>query len=71
MVVPKGAIFAAENVNADEYTFVSCVTTPRFKYSGFRLVVQQEISMVCPGSAEDVLYLAYEDDMLKEKKVVK
>ena len=41
--IPKDAIFSAENLAADGYTFVSCVTTPKFRYEGFRLVPDAEI----------------------------
>ena len=43
VVIPKGAIFAAENLDADGYTFVSCVTAPKFRYEGFRLVPYDEL----------------------------
>lgn len=43
VVVEKGAIFAAENVTPEGYTFLSCVTTPRFLYEGFRLVPAEEL----------------------------
>ena len=38
-VVPKGSVFAAENLDPLGYTFVSCMTTPKFSYDGFQLVV--------------------------------
>lgn len=41
--IPKGAIFSADNLAADGYTFVSCVTTPKFRYEGFRLVPESEV----------------------------
>lgn len=43
VVIPQGAIFAAENIQADNYTFISCITTPKFRYEGFRLVPYEEI----------------------------
>ena len=46
--IPKNAIFSAENLTADGYTFVSCVTAPKFRYEGFRLVSDSEIrGMLC------------------------
>lgn len=42
VVLPKGVMFAAENLDAKSYTFVSCATTPKFQYSGFRLVSEKE-----------------------------
>ncbi|MCI7724835.1 MAG: cupin domain-containing protein, partial [Erysipelotrichaceae bacterium] len=44
VVIPKGVMFAAENLSQDSYTFVSCATTPQFQYSGFRLVKESEAS---------------------------
>lgn len=44
VVIPKGFMFAAENLKQDSYTFVSCATTPQFQYSGFRLVKEREVS---------------------------
>ena len=38
VVISQGTIFAAENLRADDYTFVSCATFPKFRYEGFRLV---------------------------------
>ncbi len=59
-VIPKGAIFAAENIDAEGYTFVSCVTAPGFTYEGFRLVNRDEIRTSYPQYAEEVSYLAYD-----------
>ena len=42
-VVPKGSIFSAVNLDDAGYTFVSCVTVPKFSYDGFRLVSEDEI----------------------------
>lgn len=44
VIIPKGAIFAAENVDVASYTFISCITTPKFLYSGFRLVGSEELN---------------------------
>ncbi|MBQ6432271.1 MAG: cupin domain-containing protein [Oscillospiraceae bacterium] len=43
VAVPKDAIFSAENLTPDGYTFVSCVTAPKFRYEGFRLVSGEEL----------------------------
>ena len=40
--IPKDAIFSAENMAADGDTFVSCVTTPKLRYEGFRLIPNSE-----------------------------
>lgn len=60
IVVPAGAIFAAENIDKDSYTFVSCTTTPRFDYKGFRLVTKAELQKIYPNLPEELLRLAYE-----------
>jgi len=44
VIVPKGYIFASENIDKNEYTFVSCVTTPRFLYSEFKLIKYEEVN---------------------------
>ena len=41
--IPKDAIFSAENLAPDGYSFVSCVTAPKFRYEGFRLVPDSEL----------------------------
>ena len=57
-VIPKGCIFAAENLEPDGYTFVSCVTTPGFEYAGFRLVGREELRRLCPDCFDQTAYLA-------------
>ena len=59
VVLPKGAIFAAENLDKNGYCFMSCATTPKFTYEGFRLVGETEIKEICGMDADKVLYLAY------------
>ena len=36
-------IFAAENLTSDGYTLISCMTTPKFSYAGWRLAGQAEL----------------------------
>ena len=60
IVFPAGAIFAAENIDPNDFTFVSCATTPRFTYSGFRLVPRSELKTLYPQLPEKILRLAYE-----------
>ena len=59
IVIPKGRIFAAENLKEDGYTFVSCVTAPKFEYSGFRLVSKSELREKYSRFADETDYLAY------------
>ncbi len=63
VVVPRDSIFAAENLEEDDYTFVSCMTTPKFTYDGFRLVGRQELKDVIDEST--LIRLAYEDEKIK------
>lgn len=58
VMIPAGAVFAAENTDPDGYTFVSCATSPKFHYDGFRLIGMDEIKEKWPEIAPDVLYLA-------------
>lgn len=58
VVIPKGVIFAAENLDKDEYTFVSCATTPQFQYQGFRLVKESEVAC----DTKDMKYLFMSDE---------
>ena len=58
-VIPKGCIFGAENLDPKGYTFVSCVTAPKFRYEGFRLVGKDEIRSCFADLYDSVSYLAY------------
>ena len=62
VIIPAGIIFAAENINKNSYTFVSCVTTPKFNYEGFKLIMRQEILESYPKAPENLLRLAYSGD---------
>ncbi|MDO5325190.1 MAG: cupin domain-containing protein [Clostridia bacterium] len=59
-VIPKGAIFAAENIDPAGYTFMSCATAPAFRYEGFRLVSRKEIAESYPEIGNELDYLAFE-----------
>ncbi len=58
-VIPKGCIFAAENLQPDGYTFISCVTVPHFRYEGFRLADKKEIRQKYPDLYDGLEHLAY------------
>lgn len=60
IVIPADTIFAAENLNKKSYTFVSCVTTPKFKYEYFQLITRDELKKLYPQVSEKILRLAYE-----------
>mgnify|MGYP002623799667 CR=1 FL=1 len=59
IIVPAGSIFAAENIDKTSYTFISCVTTPRFDYKGFRLIKRAELKKIYPHLSEEILQMAY------------
>ena len=59
-IIPKGAIFAAENIDKDSFCFMSCATAPKFTYDGFRLVDDNEIKDICPNEYEKIRHLAYQ-----------
>lgn len=59
-IIPAGAIFAAENLDLESYTFVSCLTTPKFNYAGFKLITQKELKQIYPQATEKILRLAFE-----------
>ncbi|MBQ9828081.1 MAG: cupin domain-containing protein [Lachnospiraceae bacterium] len=59
VIIPKGAVFAAENWDTASYTFVSCVTVPSFRYEGFRLVHKEELLKAYPEYRADIERLAY------------
>lgn len=63
-VIPKGAIFAAENLDKSSYCFMSCATTPKFTYDGFRLVGEKEVREICPTDYEKIKHLAYSEEMI-------
>ncbi len=56
--IPAGAIFASENLDKEGYCFVSCATTPKFSYEGFRLIYKQELKESFPDTYESISYLS-------------
>ena len=60
VVIPKGAIFASENLDPSGYSFVSCATAPAFSYEGFRLVKKAELKKLCAETYEKLKHLAFE-----------
>lgn len=46
-----GVLFAARHLSdADDGTFVSCITVPRFRYEGWRLVPRDEVVALAPSA---------------------
>ena len=60
VLIPGGSVFAAENLEDDGYTFISCVTVPAFSYAGFRLVSKSEIRDMYGEKANPIAYLAFD-----------
>ncbi len=60
VIIPENAIFAAELLEEGGYSFVSCATTPKFTYEGFRLVDAEEIKSICPEGFEEIRHLAFD-----------
>jgi len=52
VIIPAEKIFAAENIDQSRYTLISCMTTPKFKYQGWRLVGQTELLKHFPQQQE-------------------
>ena len=59
ILINKGWIFAAENLDKEGYSFVSCITTPEYRDEGFKLVYKKQIKDGYPDIYEEVSYLAY------------
>ena len=59
VAIPKGSIFAAENLDPEGFTFVSCATAPKFRYEGFRLVYRDEIKETYGALYSALEHLAY------------
>ncbi len=57
VVVPKGVLFASENIDKSSATLVNCVTAPHFDSAGFRMIGRDELARVCPAEAEQLGYL--------------
>ena len=60
VVVPKGVLFASENLDKSSATLVSCMTAPHFDYAGFRMIARGELERLCPDRAAKLGYLILE-----------
>ena len=60
VVVPKGFLFASENLDKSSATLVSCMTMPRFDYAGFRMIARSELERLCPDRAAELSCLILE-----------
>lgn len=61
VTIPAGAMFAAENIDKESYTFISCATTPAFQYKGFRLIPGAELKKLYPQASEHILQMCKTD----------
>ena len=59
VLLPAGAVFAAEMADPTDYCFLSCATTPAFRYEGFRLIYVPELRRRFPACSDQVEYLAF------------
>ena len=59
VVIPAGSIFAAENLKSDGFTFISCLTVPKFAHAGYRLIDKAELKESYPQYFDELAYLAY------------
>lgn len=59
VVIPRGCLFAAENLESDGFTFVSCITVPKFAHAGYRLIDKSEIKRDYPAYYGELAHLAY------------
>ena len=57
VVIPRGVIFGAENLDPGGYSFASCMTTPR--YAGETLVGREHLRRLCPDRFAELARLAY------------
>jgi hypothetical protein len=59
VLIPAGSIFAAENLRPDGFTFVSCLTVPKFAHSGYRLIDKAQLRAAYPQFYDALAHLAY------------
>ena len=57
VIVPKGSIFGAENLDTNDFTFLSCITAPQFIFDKFKLYDKEELKNLFPHISEDILHL--------------
>lgn len=50
--IPAGNLFAAKHLpQAEDGTFVCCLTVPRFQYTGWRLITEEQMRAQWPSAA--------------------
>ena len=61
IIIPKGAIFGAENLKNDSCSFISCTSSPKFTPEGLRLANKKDIKEKFPKFYDEVEYMAFND----------
>ena len=59
VVISGGSVFAAENLKNDGFTFVSCLTVPKFSEAGYRLIDKAGLKKEYPDFYDGIAHLAY------------
>ena len=54
VLIPKGQIFAAENVDSAGYSFISCMTIPALETAGIRVWQREELLAKYPQAKEAI-----------------
>ena len=66
LYLKKGILFASRCADAEEGTFLSCITVPRFSYAGFEMFAPEDVLRLCPGAKA-----FFEDFSRKDAKTCK
>lgn len=54
VLIPKGQIFAAENIDSAGYSFISCMTIPALETAGIRVWQREELLAKYPQAKEAI-----------------
>ena len=54
VLIPKGQIFAAENIDPAGYSFISCMTVPALETAGIRVWQREELLAKYPQAKEAI-----------------
>lgn len=58
VIISAQSVFAAENIDPEGYTLISCMTPPKFRYQGWRLVPKAELFVRYPEAKALIYRLA-------------
>ncbi len=59
IIIPKGTVFAAENINRNGYSFVSCATSPKFIDEGLHFTYRADLESRFPDLSTEILNMAF------------